>query len=224
MSDDFHPAVDEYLETIGWLAEEGAQVIQARIADWMGKSRPSVSEMLERLAASGYVDRSRRQVLLTEKGRRRAFGVIRRHRLAECLLVEVIGLPWRDVHLEAGRFQRVISDEVTERLVTLLGDPATCPHGNPIPGSGSPLPDPAEQIRLADTVTGQLVRLVRLTQEIEVDGASIGYLDDAGFVPGAIATVLERGPDGTLVIEVPGGKLALGPYLCDRLYVAPCSG
>ncbi|MGD0595455.1 MAG: metal-dependent transcriptional regulator [Acidimicrobiales bacterium] len=219
MRDELHPAVDEYLETIGWLGEEGAPVIAARIADRMGKSRPSVSEMLERLAAGGYVERSGREILLTAEGRARSLRVIRRHRLAECLLVDVIGLSWRDVHAEAGRFERVISDEVEERLVELLGDPATCPHGNPIPGSTSRTPDLDLQMPLSDTVPGQSVRLVRLTQEVELDRASLGYLDDAGFVPGVTAVVLERGPDGTLVLALERGNLALGPHLCERLFV-----
>ncbi|HXY44642.1 MAG TPA: metal-dependent transcriptional regulator [Acidimicrobiales bacterium] len=219
MRDDFHPVVDEYLEAIGWLAEGGGPVIAVRIAEWMRKSRTSVSEMLERLEASGYVERFGREIHLTEEGLGRSQRVIRRHRLAECLLVEVIGLSWRDVHAEAGRFERVISDDVEERLSKLLGDPATCPHGNPIPGSASARPDAALQMRLTDTVPGQSVRLVRLTQEVEVDQASLAYLDEGGFAPGATALVLERGPDGTLVLGLGGGSLALGPELCARLFV-----
>lgn len=219
MRDEFHPVVDEYLETIGWLAEEGAPVISARIAERMGKSRPSVSEMLARLTANGYVHRAGRQILLTETGRRRALGVIRRHRLAERLLVEVLGLPWRDVHLEARRFAAVISDDVEKRLVELLGDPPTCPHGNPIPGTAKPPPDPGEQIRLAEAAPGQAVRLVRITQEVEADRASLGYLEDGGLVPGATGVVFERGPDGTVVVSLVGGSLALGPQLCERLFV-----
>ncbi|MGC9963126.1 MAG: metal-dependent transcriptional regulator [Acidimicrobiales bacterium] len=219
MGDELHPAVDGYLETIGWLAEEGGPVISAGVARRLGKSKASVSEMLERLVAGGYVERADRRILLTEAGKERARGVIRRHRLAERLLVDVVGLPWRDVHAEAGRFARVISDDVVERLVDLLGDPATCPHGNPIPGSASPLPEPGRQIRLADAAPGQNVRLARITQEVELDGASLGYLDEGGFVPGVKARVLERGPDGTLVVSVGGDVLPLGPRLCERLFV-----
>jgi DtxR family Mn-dependent transcriptional regulator len=149
----------------------------------------------------------------------RSLRVIRRHRLAECLLVDVIGLPWRDVSVEAGRFEGVISVEVEQRIVALLDDPATCPHGNPIPGSRSQAADPDASICLADTAAGQTVRLVRMTQEVELDQASLGYLDDAGFVPGVTAVVLERGPDGTLVLSLDGGTLALGPFLCERLFV-----
>jgi DtxR family Mn-dependent transcriptional regulator len=219
MSDEMHPAAEQYLGTIGSLAEEGAFVIQARVAERMGKSAPTVSEMLDRLVASGHVQRSGRQIALTESGRARFRSLIRRHRLAERLLLDVIGLPWRDVHAEAERFQHVMSDEVTDRLVELLGDPATCPHGNPIPGSGSPLPEASRQIRLADAEPDEPVRLARLTEEVELDPASLAYLDDAGFIPGTAAVVRTRSPDGTLLIEVAGRTLALGPHLSERLFV-----
>jgi DtxR family transcriptional regulator, Mn-dependent transcriptional regulator len=220
MRDEIHPAAEEYLQTIGFLVEEGAPVIQARIAQRMGKSAPSVREMLDRLVSSGYVQRSGRQIALTEAGQAQSRSVIRRHRLAERLVVDVIGLPWRDAHAEAERFEHVLSDEVMERLVELLGDPATCPHGNPIPGSASPMPDLSRQIRLADAEPDQAVRLARLSEEVELDPASLAYLDEAGFVPGADAVVRARTPDGTLVLEVSGSTLALGPHLSERLFVA----
>ena len=128
---EFHPPVEEYLETMLALAEEGVPVIQARIAERLGRSAPSVSEMLERLIEDGFVSRQGRQLHLTESGRTLAEKVVRKHRLAERLLVDVIGLEWHKVHREAGRWEHVISDAVEARLVELLGDPATCPHCNP---------------------------------------------------------------------------------------------
>ena len=216
---EYHPPVEEYLETMLALGEEGVPVIQARIAERLGRSAPSVSEMLDRLTEDGYVTREGRRLSLTDSGRALAEKVVRKHRLAERLLVDVIGLEWHKVHREAGRWEHVISDDVEARLVELLGDPATCPHGNPIPGSASPLPEPGRQIRLADAAPGQNVRLARITQEVELDGASLGYLDEGGFVPGVKARVLERGPDGTLVVSVGGDVLPLGPRLCERLFV-----
>ena len=115
-------------------------MIQARIAERLGRSAPSVSEMLDRLIDDGYVTREGRRLSLTDSGRALAEKVVRKHRLAERLLVDVIGLEWHKVHREAGRWEHVISDDVEARLVELLGDPATCPHGNPIPGSHSPAP------------------------------------------------------------------------------------
>ena len=151
---EYHPPVEEYLETMLGLAEEGVPVIQARIAERLGRSAPSVSEMLDRLIDDGYVSREGRRLSLTDSGRALAEKVVRKHRLAERLLVDVIGLEWHKVHREAGRWEHVISDDVEARLVELLGDPATCPHGNPIPGSHSPAPAPKTR-PLAEVAAGR---------------------------------------------------------------------
>jgi DtxR family transcriptional regulator, Mn-dependent transcriptional regulator len=214
-----HPPLEEYLQTIETLTEEGAPVIQARIAERLGKSAPSVSEMLDRLTTDGYVDRSGRQIALTAEGHAVARSVIRKHRLAECLLVDVIGLPWHLVHEEAGRWEHVMSDDVEERLIVLLGDPATCPHGNPIPGSANRVSTTSTQVRLADVEDGQRVRFERMTEEIEQDGASLRYLNDVGFIPGTSATVTTKAPDGTCILEVEGETVALGREFAQRLFV-----
>jgi len=225
---EFHPPLEEYLETIQALTEEGTPVIQARIAHRLGRSAPSVSEMLDRLAADGYVSRSGRRIALTDAGRRLADSVIRKHRLAERLLVDVIGLPWHKAHLEAGRWEHVISDEVEQRLVELLGNPSTCPHGNPIPGSGRSGGEGAAgsstrrstQISLAEVDPGTTVRLERITEEVELDMATLKYLDDHGFIPGRSARIRERSPDGTTTIDVDGQSMALGAAICQQLFVA----
>jgi DtxR family Mn-dependent transcriptional regulator len=214
-----HPPVEEYLQTIESLIEEGTPVLQARIAERLGKSAPSVSEMLDRLRSEGYVKRTGRNISLTEQGQAVAQSVIRKHRLAERLLVDVIGLPWHLVHEEAGRWEHVMSNDVEARLIELLGDPGTCPHGNPIPGSANRASTSSLQVRLAEAEPGQTVRFERLTEAVEQDGASLRYLDDAGFIPGATATVTTRGPDGTLMLDVDGHMLALGRDLCQRLFV-----
>ena len=147
MTDGFHPPVEEYLETIQSLTEEGTTVIQARIAQRLGRSAPSVSEMLDRLTADGYIHRSGRTIALTEQGRVLADSVIRKHRLAERLLVDVIGLPWHKAHLEAGRWEHVISDEVEERLDRAPGQSHDLPPRQPHPGRArcpGPLRQPAQ--------------------------------------------------------------------------------
>jgi DtxR family transcriptional regulator, Mn-dependent transcriptional regulator len=219
VTDGFHPPVEEYLETIHSLTEEGTPVIQARIAQRMGRTAPSVSEMLERLTDDGYVSRSGRVIVLTERGRTLADSVIRKHRLAERLLVDVIGLPWHKAHLEAGRWEHVISDEVETHLVQLLGNPSTCPHGNPIPGA-EPVNDPAPQISLADVEPGGRVRLERITEEVELDMASLEYLGQHGCIPGRSAFVRSRAPDGTVTLEIDGGTVALGPGITQQMFVA----
>lgn len=220
MESGYHPPVEEYLETVHSLQEEGVPVIQARIAERLGHSAPSVSEMLDRLVGDGYAIRSGRLVELTDKGTALARKVVRKHRLAERLLVDVIGLEWYKVHKEAGRWEHVISDDVEARLVLLLGDPSTCPHGNPIPGA--PQPDRAgatPQVPLAEAPTGATVTLTRISEQVELDMTALAYLDEHGFVPGATATVISRGPDGTLVLQLPSSTMAFGPELSSRLYV-----
>lgn len=217
---EYHPPVEEYLETMLGLAEEGVPVIQARIAERLGRSAPSVSEMLDRLTEDGYVTREGRRLSLTDSGRALAEKVVRKHRLAERLLVDVIGLEWHKVHREAGRWEHVISDDVEARLVELLGDPATCPHGNPIPGSHSAAPSVATR-SLAEVGVGQRVRLLRISEEVELNLGSLTLLDDGGFIPGAVARVGERDADGSVEITVEGGdeKLRVSSDLSCRLFV-----
>ena len=220
MTDGFHPPVEEYLETIQSLTEEGTPVIQARIAERLGRSAPSVSEMLDRLAADGYLRRTGRTIALTNQGRTVADSVIRKHRLAERLLVDIIGLPWHKAHLEAGRWEHVISDEVEDRLVELLGHPTTCPHGNPIPGARHPAIAPDPQMSLADVEPGETVRVERITEEVELDMASLAYLDEHGLIPGRSARVRDRAADGTLTLDVGGTTVALTPAICQQMFVA----
>ena len=220
MTDGYHPPVEEYLETIQSLAEEGTEVIAARIAERLGRSAPSVSEMLDRLAADGYVRRTGRVIALTGRGRTLADSVIRKHRLAERLLVDVIGLPWHKAHMEAGRWEHVISDEVEQRLVQLLGNPTTCPHGNPIPGAHGGRRRGHVQMSLADVPPGEEVRLERITEEIELDMASLEFLDRHGCIPGRSALVRDRAADGTTTLELEGGTVELAPAICQQVYVA----
>ncbi|MGH9267882.1 MAG: metal-dependent transcriptional regulator [Acidimicrobiales bacterium] len=217
MHDGFHPPLEEYLEAIHELEEEGTEVIQARLAERVGHSAPSVSEMIRRLRAEGYVNLDGRSVVLTTKGRAKAESVVRKHRLAERLLTDVIGLAWHKAHVEACRWEHVISDEVEDRLVILLGNPATCPHGNPIPGTGA---DERVLVALATSEPGDQVRLERVTEQVEIDMDSLSYLSDHKFVPGTEATVRSKAPDGTLTLEMAHGSIALGPALAAQLYVA----
>jgi DtxR family Mn-dependent transcriptional regulator len=217
---EYHPPVEEYLETMLGLDEEGVPVIQARIAERLGRSAPSVSEMLDRLTDDGYVTREGRRLSLTASGRSLAEKVVRKHRLAERLLVDVIGLEWHKVHREAGRWEHVISDDVEARLIELLGDPATCPHGNPIPGSHSPAPA-VETRSLADVGEGETVRLVRISEEVETNLGSLELLDEGGFIPGAVARVGARDREGAVALTVDGETetIRVSRDLSSRLFV-----
>jgi DtxR family Mn-dependent transcriptional regulator len=156
---------------------------------------------------------------LTKPGAKLAAKVVRRHRLAERLLVDIIGLPWHKAHLEAGVWEHAISDDVEERLVAIMDNPSTCPHGNPIPGCDSP-PSTEFQRPLADIDIGTTVRLERISEDIEVDISQLVYLDTHGFTPGATAVVSSRAPDGTLMLDVGTQSVAFGSELSRRLFVA----
>ena len=141
---EWHDTTEEYLEAILEIEEEGTVPIRARLVERLGLSAPAVSETVNRLVDHGYAELlDDRSLRLTDKGREVATSIVRRHRLAERLLVDVIGLEWEKVHKEADRWEHAISADVEEKLVLLLGDPATCPHGNPIPGSSHKVEGPA---------------------------------------------------------------------------------
>ncbi len=217
MSDGFHPPLEEYLEAIHELEEEGTPVIQARLAERLEHSAPSVSEMIRRLRNEGYLLPAGKAVQLTDKGRTLAESVVRKHRLAERLLTDVIGLPWNKAHVEACRWEHVISDEVEARLVELLEHPTTCPHGNPIPGTGAARDD---LFALTQSEPGDSVRLERVTELVEIDMESLTYLSDHDFTPGKGAIVRSKAPDGTLTLDLEHGSIALGPSLAAQLFVA----
>lgn len=216
MPEGFHPPLEEYLEAIHELGEEGIVVIQARLAERLGHSAPAVSEMIRRLRDEGYVEVKGRSLMLTPRGRSKAESVVRKHRLAERLLTDIIGLPWDKAHVEAGRWEHVISDEVEALLVERLGHPTTCPHGNPIPGSGG---TEVDAFVLADRDLGDHVRLERVTELVELDQEILSYLSAHGFVPGTEATVTSRAPDGTLTLDLGANTIALGPSLAQQLFV-----
>jgi len=130
---EYHPAFEEYCETIFELAEDDLEVIQARIAERLEVSRPAVSEMIKRMEKEGLVTSDAEGISLTADGRDLASSVVRRHRLAERFLTDVLGLTWTEAHHEAGKWEHVISPSVEDALNRLLGSPTTCPHGNPIP-------------------------------------------------------------------------------------------
>jgi DtxR family transcriptional regulator, Mn-dependent transcriptional regulator len=217
MAEEYHPPIEEYLTTIYELAEDGVTVIQARLVERLGHSAPSVFEMVKRLGQKGYVQQDGRTIMLTADGRALAESVVRKHRLAERLLTDIIGLPWDKAHLEAGRWEHVISDEVEERLRVILDDPNTCPHGNPIPGTR---PVTTTLIKLSDAPSGSRIRLERVTETVEIDRQSMQYLSENQFITGTHAVVSTRAPDGSVSLQVGPKSVAVGADLGANLYVA----
>jgi DtxR family Mn-dependent transcriptional regulator len=203
---EIHDATEEYLEAILEIEEEGTVPIRARLVERLGLSAPAVSETVNRLVEHGYAELlDDRTLRLTPKGREVAVSIVRRHRLAERLLVDVIGLEWEKVHREADRWEHAISADVEEKLVTLLGDPATCPHGNPIPGSTHTV-EAGVSTPLSQSGPGPVV-VRRISEKIEIDDSALVFLAAAKLIPGSNAVVMESGPDGVRVKSDSGEQL-----------------
>ncbi|MDQ4091212.1 MAG: metal-dependent transcriptional regulator, partial [Actinomycetota bacterium] len=158
-----------------------------------------------------------REITLTADGRVIAEALVRRHRLAERMLVDILGIPWHLCHEQAEDWEKVMTPEVEDAILAKLEGEPTCPHGNPIPGAGGPERDLSA---LADSEPGDQVRLERVTEQVEVDLDALVYLDSHGFIPGVDAEVRAKAPDGTLTLALDGGSIALGPALASQLYVA----
>ena len=185
----YHPAVEEYLETILELEEAGIPPMRARIVERLGVSAPAVSETVRRLEREGYLTmQTTREIQLTTKGRRFATSILRRHRLAERLLTDVLQVPWSEVHEEAGRLEHAISPSLEAHLVRLLGDPATCPHGNPIPGSVNEF-DPGPLEPLAGVPAGGEGVVARIDEALEARFEQMRDLENLGLMPGYHVTV-----------------------------------
>jgi DtxR family Mn-dependent transcriptional regulator len=212
-----HDTTEEYLEQILELEEEGVPTLRARLVERLGVSAPAVSETVNRLGRAGYTElRDDHTIKLTAKGRKLATTVVRRHRLAERLLLDVIGLEWEKVHREADRWEHAISADVEEKLVELLGDPMTCPHGNPIPGSKRKA-DSVEVTRLLDSDPGR-VTVTRISEKLELDDESLRLVARARLIPGATATVVEQRTDGTRV-KTPAGEHTIPTGVAEQMFV-----
>ena len=143
---------------------------------------------------------------------------MRRHRLAERLLVDVIGLEWEKVHKEADRWEHAISADVEEKLVQLLGDPATCPHGNPIPGSGHKVEGPAS-VPLTQMQPGPVV-VRRISEKVEIDDDAIAFLAGAELIPGSNAVVVSTSNEGVQVTSA-AGEQTVPRKLAQLIYAIP---
>src|SRR5918998_1880186 len=185
-------AEEEYLQTIFWLQEAGLPMTGANVARAMQLSAPTVHEMIGRLERDGYVTRGVDKALaFTDNGREHAEGVVRRHRLIERFLTDVLNIPWDEVHEEAERLEHAMSPVLEERMLAAIGDARTCPHGHPI-DVGARLPG----VPLADVEEGASVRVLRFENEAE---DLLHYLKGTGLQPGLEGVVAESGDDEGVV-------------------------
>jgi DtxR family transcriptional regulator, iron-dependent repressor len=213
---EFHPAFEEYCEAIWELKEDDVDVIQARIAERLNVSRPAVSEMIKRMQVEGFVALDGSTINLTTDGRHLAEQVVRRHRLAERLLTDILGLSWADAHVEAGKWEHVISDPVERAINRLLDNPTTCPHGNPIPGSSYA---PPASVALGDVPVGAEFTVSRIPEELEFTPGLLEFLEGAAVLPGRSGVVTAVSPDGTATVEIEGRHVGIGSFATARILV-----
>jgi DtxR family transcriptional regulator, Mn-dependent transcriptional regulator len=214
-----HPAVEQYLETILELEESGILPLRARLVERLGVTAPAVSETVKRLEREGYVTLDDERVLhLTVTGREYATAVLRRHRLAELLLVDVLKVPWSQVHEEACRLEHAISDNLEEHLVKLLGDPGMCPHGNPIPGSANVV-DHGVLTTLSSVPVGQQAVVRRIDEHLQTQVEIMRELEHGRILPGQQVTVLRADEDG-MSVDVKGTAVDLSGPTAAELYVS----
>lgn len=211
---DLIDSTEMYLRTVLELEEEGIPALRARIAERLGLSAPSVSEGVARLTNEGMMTLdSERTVGLTKAGRERAEHVMRKHRLAERLLVDVLGVDPEHVHEEACRWEHVISDRVEERLIEFLGNPDRSPYGNPMPGSNI---DDGELTPLGEA--DGPVKVVRISEMLQQDHAAMHALYQARVKAGS-NVVVTPAPDG-VTVKGDGGRAELSAEQAQLVYVA----
>ncbi|MGH2774411.1 MAG: metal-dependent transcriptional regulator [Actinomycetota bacterium] len=216
-----NPASKEYLEAVYELEEEGQRIVQARIGERLGLAPATVSEGIKRLVSEGYVRvEGTRDLVLTDEGRLVAETLVRRHRLAERMLVDILGIPWHQCHEQAEDWEKVMTPEVEQSILDKLEGEPTCPHGNPIPGTEGSIAwselKPVTTMQAGDRGT-----LRRLLEDIELDHDVMLYLEQQELMPGAEITVVDVAPDGTRTLQVGDGKVALGNTLQNNLWVVP---
>ncbi len=192
-------AEEEYLQILFWLQEAALPMTAANVARAMQLSAPTVHEMIGRLERDGYITRGAdRAITFTESGAAHAEGIVRRHRLIERFLTDVLAVPWDEVHEEAERLEHAMSPVLEQRMLAAIGDAKTCPHGHPIV-AGARLAG----VPLADVAVGASVRVLRFENEAE---DLLHYLKASGIEPGLEATLAER-DDEQVALRTPSGEL-----------------
>jgi DtxR family Mn-dependent transcriptional regulator len=205
-------AEQEYLETLFWLYEAGLPMTGANIARAMQLSPPTVHEMVGRLERDGYITRGTDKVIaFTDNGREHAEAIVRRHRLIERFLTDVLGIPWDEVHEEAERLEHAMSPVLEERMLAAIGDAKTCPHGHPI-DVGSRI----ASVPLADVQEGAKVTIIRFENEAE---DLLHYLKDVGLDPGLEGTLAASDDGDVVVVDTAAGPLRVTRSVAETVSV-----
>lgn len=208
--------LDEYLEAI-YKHEQRGEVRPGQLAEAMGVSAPTVTATLGRLQSAGLIERPEGGVTLTMQGRQAALDIVRRHRLAERFLVDVLGLAWDEVHEEACQLEHALSPRVQHALEEFMQNPQVCPHGHPIPSADGSIAE-ADGTPLCESNSGDVVEIRRIEDE---QGELLSYLASLGMFPGTAVRVCDVAPfKGPLLVEVGGARYAVGRDIAEKIVVA----
>ncbi len=211
-SDTATVAEEEYLQILFWLHEARLPMTGANVARAMQLSAPTVHEMVGRLERDGYITRDKdRTIAFTASGKEHAEQIVRRHRLIERFLTDVLGVPWDDVHEEAERLEHAMSPSLEQRMLAAIGDAKTCPHGHPIE-VGARL----SGVPLADVQVGASVRVLRFENEAE---DVLHYLKDSGLEPGLDGTLAARDDEQVVVETADGARCVVTPSVAETVSV-----
>ncbi|HEV3097319.1 MAG TPA: metal-dependent transcriptional regulator [Candidatus Dormibacteraeota bacterium] len=210
--------IAHYLEAIYYIRAEGEAVRSARLADWLGVSRPTVTVALRRMARDGMVRlNAHKEIELTRRGDTAAAAIVRRHRIVERWLTDALGLDWVTADTEAERLETALSDVVAEKLHRVLGKPQTCPHGNPIPGSATMR---ANELRLSALPAGQAGTITRISEVAQREAPPLlQYLHDRGLKPGTRIVVEEVDQVGRTMRLRAARSLTLSTETASKLSV-----
>jgi DtxR family Mn-dependent transcriptional regulator len=213
--------VSRYLEAIYYMWAEKEPLRSARLADWLGVSRPTVTVALRRMTRDGLVRLTgRKEIELTRPGMRAAEAIVRRHRIMERWLTDALGLDWVTADAEAARLEHAVSSAVEDRLYEVLGRPATCPHGNPIPGHSEASPG---ELRLSSLAAGARAKISRVSEVAEREApALLAYLDRRELVPGRSVEMLEVDEVGkTVRVRVGKNTVTMSSETAAKLWAVP---
>jgi DtxR family Mn-dependent transcriptional regulator len=210
-------AIEDYLQGIYGLSAEGEPVISARLARRMGVTPPTAWAAVQRMARDGLISiDAKKAITMTPEGRDLGENIVRRHRLAERFLTDVLGFGWADAHVEAHRFEHGISPKIEEGIVTLLHNPQTCPHGSPIPRSGATIPSDA--VPLSQLNSGESATIALISEELEEDTDLLNYLERGHIMPNRMLRVKEKA-GGVVILEVDGSQVPLSLEVANRIRV-----
>jgi DtxR family Mn-dependent transcriptional regulator len=213
------PKVEDYLQSMYSLETEGERVISARLARWMRVTHPTAWATVQRMQRDGLVSiDGKKTILLTKHGRELAEKVARRHRLSERFLSDILGLGWAEAHDEAHHFEHGVTPVIEDRIFALLGNPTTCPHGSPIPGTGATLSKdlvPLDALEVGDKATVEFI-----SEELEEDLELLRYLDRHNVRPGQPIAIAEKVlSTGLIAISTERETVSLGLNVAGRIRV-----